>query len=75
MLQHALDPKRTLESFQTALNNEALETATTLVARGLARWKPNMDGEKAREVVKEWQDAKNAIRVKEILGNRVDSLF
>jgi hypothetical protein len=60
MLVRALEPNKTLTEVQDAANNEILQHAKELVARGRATWKPEMDEAVIIEMVNGWQNEKNA---------------
>lgn len=59
MLVRALEPKKTLDEVQAYANNEVLTHAKTMVARGLATYKPDMDEQVIEEMVRSWQNEKN----------------
>ena len=75
MLQNALDAKRTTESSQARVNNDALQIAAQLVDGDMATWKPGMNPEEAKKVIAEWQNARNTARLNNIFGRGQDSLL
>ena len=68
MLACALDPKQTFESAQDYANKETLVLAQDMVGRGLAKWRGNIDENRVGEILKEWQNDKNAAALKKIFG-------
>jgi hypothetical protein len=75
MLAEVLDPKRTVDVSQTAVNNEALWLAQELVNNGSATWKDDMDLEKAGEVLKTWQIEKSKVHLANIFGRQKKTLL
>jgi hypothetical protein len=67
LLAHALDKNETVESTMHAVNSEILLYADMLVKEGHAKWKPEMDLERAEEVLRNWQTEK---MVGTMLGNK-----
>lgn len=68
MLVRALDPKQTLESAQDYANKETFVLAREMVNHGLAKWRAEIDAHKVNEVLKAWQNDKNAAALRKILG-------
>ncbi len=66
MLACILDPKQTLESAQDYANKEMLVLAQDIVSRGLANW--SVDENKVSEILKDWQNDKNAAALRKIFG-------
>jgi Zn finger protein HypA/HybF involved in hydrogenase expression len=60
---------------QAAANNEALLMAQELVSNGSARWKDEMNVEKARAAINSCQNEKNGLRLKEMFGSQRQSLL
>jgi len=75
MLAEVLDPKPTLHVSQAAANNEALLMAQELVSNGSAKWKDEMNVEKARAAINSWQKEKNELRLKNMFGRQGQSLL
>ena len=68
MLARALDPKQTLNSAQDYANKETFVLAKEMVSQGLAKWRDDIDENSVIEIVKEWQNDKNATALRKILG-------
>ena len=68
MLARAVDSKQTLESVQEYTNKESLMLAQDMVRRGLAKWRDDFDESKVSEVLKKWQNDKNAAALRKIFG-------
>jgi hypothetical protein len=68
MLARALDPKQTLDSAQDYANKETLALAKDMVGHGLAKWRDDIDENSVIELLKEWQNDKNAAALKKIFG-------
>jgi hypothetical protein len=68
MLARALDPKQTLNSAQEYANKDTLALAQDMVRHGLAKWRDEIDENKVIEILKEWQNDKNAAALKKIFG-------
>jgi hypothetical protein len=68
MLARAIDPKQTLETVQEYTNKESLTLAQDMVSRGLAKWRDHIDGDRVSEVLKDWQNDKNAVALRKIFG-------
>ena len=68
MLARAVDPKQTLDSVQEYTNKESLMLAQDMVRRGLAKWRDDIDAERVSEVLKGWQNDKNAAALRKIFG-------
>jgi hypothetical protein len=68
MLARAVDSKQTLEGVQEYTNNESLVLAEDLVSRGLAKWCEHIDGDRVKELLREWQNDKNAGVLRKIFG-------
>jgi len=68
MLARALDPKQTLDSAQDYANKETLVLAQDMVSQGLAKWRDDIDENNVNEIVKEWQNDKNAAALRKIFG-------
>src|SRR6267378_133273 len=64
MLARALDPKQTLDSAQDYANKEMLALAQDMVSHGLAKWRDDIDENSVSEILKEWQNDKNAAALK-----------
>jgi hypothetical protein len=69
MLARAVDSKQTLDSVQEFTNKESLMLAQEMVRRGLAKWREDMDESKVSEVLREWQNDKNAAVLRKIFGD------
>jgi|SRR5579859_222952 len=69
MLARALDSKQTLESVQEYTNKESLMLAQDMVKRGLAKWRNDIDENRVSEVLREWQNDKNAAVLRKIFGD------
>lgn len=69
MLACAIDPKQTLESVQEYTNKESLTLAQDMVSRGLAKWRDHIDGDRVSEVLRDWQNDKNAVALRKIFGD------
>jgi hypothetical protein len=69
MLARAIDPKQTLESVQEYTNKESLMLAQDIVNRGLAKWCSHIDGNRVSEVLRAWQNDKNAAALRKIFGD------
>jgi len=70
MLARALDSKQTLDSAQEYANKETLTLAQDMVSHGLAKWRDDVDENSVGEILKEWQNDKNAAALKKIFGDR-----
>jgi hypothetical protein len=68
MLARAVDSKQTLESVQEYTNKESLMLAQDMVKRGLAKWRDDIDEDRVRQVLREWQKDKNAAVLRKIFG-------
>jgi hypothetical protein len=68
MLARAVDPKQTLDSTQDYANKESLALAQDMVSHGLAKWRDDIDENNVREILKEWQNNKNAAALRKIFG-------
>jgi hypothetical protein len=68
MLARALDPKQTLASAQDYANKETLVLAQDMVHHGLAKWRDDIDENRVSEIIKEWQNDKNAAVLRNIFG-------
>ncbi len=68
MLARAVDPKQTLDSAQDYANKETLVLAKKMVSRGLAKWRDDVDENSVNEILKDWQNDKNAAALKKIFG-------
>jgi hypothetical protein len=68
MLARAVDVKQTLDSVQEYTNNESLRLAQDIVSRGLAKWREDIDENKVSELLREWQNDKNAAALRNIFG-------
>jgi hypothetical protein len=75
MLARATEPDMTLDSVQESASKEVLSMAKEMVSRGLATWKPNMDEDAIREIVKSWQSEKNSELLKRMFGKKRGSIF
>ncbi len=75
MLVRALDPKETVDSAQEFANNELLSLAQDYVSHGVATWKPDMDENTIREMVKSWRSDKNSQLLKSMFGKRHRSIL
>ncbi len=75
MLARVLEPKKTLDSVQEAASKDVLWLAQELVSRGHATWKPDMDENKIREIVKSWQSEKNSEALQSMFGKRHRSIL
>jgi hypothetical protein len=75
MLVGLLEPNKTLNSVQDAASKDVLSLAEVLVSRGHATWKPGMDENKIREIVKSWQNEKNSEALKSMFGKRHRSIL
>ncbi len=71
----ALDPKETVDSAQEFANNELLSLAQDYVSHGVATWKPDMDENTIREMVKSWRGDKNSQLLKSMFGKRHRSIL
>ena len=69
MLVRALDPKQTLESAQDYANKETLVLAREMVSRGLAKWRDGIHENTVNEILRDWQNDKNAAALRKILGD------
>jgi hypothetical protein len=65
-----LNPKESLDSVQEYANHEIVGLAKEYVAHGLATWREDVDKDKVLEILKEWQNEKNAAKLQEIFGKR-----
>ena len=68
MLARAIDSKQTLDSVQEYTNKESLRLAQDMVSRGLAKWHGDIDESRVSEVLREWQNDKNAVVLRKIFG-------
>jgi hypothetical protein len=68
MLARALDSKQTVDSAQEFASKESLASAQEMVGRGLAKWRDDIDENNVTEILKEWQNDKNAAALRKILG-------
>jgi hypothetical protein len=75
MLARVTEPDKTLDAVQEAASKEVLSLAETYVSHGLATWKPNMDENAIREIVKSWQGEKNAEVLKSMFGKQRGSIL
>jgi hypothetical protein len=75
MLVRVIEPKETLDSAQSFANNELLSLAHDLVGLGFATWKPDMDEEVIRGMVKTWQGEKNSKLLKSMFGKGDTSIL
>ena len=75
MLARVLEPNKTLDSVQEAASKDVLFLAEMMVSRGHATWKPGMDENKIREIVKSWQGEKNSEALKSMFGKRHKSIL
>lgn len=66
ILARVLDRKQTLESAQDYANKETLALAQDMVLHGIAKWREDIDGESVIDVVKDWQNEKNAATMRKI---------
>lgn len=69
MLVRALDPKQTFESAQDYANKEILILARQMVSRGLAKWRDGIHENTVNEILRDWQNDKNAAALRKILGD------
>jgi len=69
------DQDKTLDAVQEAASKEVLSLAETYVSHGLATWKPDMDENAIREIVKSWQGEKNAELLKSMFGKQRASIL
>lgn len=53
---------------QEYTNKESLLLAQDMVNRGLAKWREDIDESRVREVLREWQNDKNAAILRKIFG-------
>ena len=70
ILARALDPGKSLEALRQSAENEALQTAKDLVDQGSARWKEDVDEEKAVQMIADWRVRKNAARVNSMFDRK-----
>ena len=75
MLARVTEPDKTLDSVQEAASKEVLSLAETYVSHGLATWKPDMDENAIREIVKSWQGEKNSDLLKSMFGKQPGSIL
>lgn len=68
MLARAIDSNLTLEDVQEYTNMESLLLAQDLVHRSLAKWRGDIDDNRVSEVLRGWQNDKNAVTLKKIFG-------
>lgn len=68
ILARALDSKQTLDSAQDYANKETLVLAQDMVTQGLAKWRDDIDENSVSDIVKEWQNEKNAAALRKIFG-------
>jgi hypothetical protein len=68
MLARALDPQQTLGSAQDYANKETLVLAQDMISHGLAKWRDDIDESTVGEILKEWQNNKNAAALETIFG-------
>ena len=75
MLARVTEPDKTLDSVQESASKEVLSLAKEMVSRGVATWKPDVDEDVVREMVKSWQSEKNSELLKSIFGKRLGSIL
>jgi hypothetical protein len=68
MLARALDSSQTVESAQEFASKESLASAEEMVRRGLGKWREDVDENRVNEVLKDWQNDKNAAVLRKIFG-------
>lgn len=68
MLARALDSNQTVESTQEFASKESLASAEEMVRRGLGKWREDVDENRVNEVLKDWQNDKNAAVLRKIFG-------
>jgi hypothetical protein len=68
MLARAIDSTQTLDSVQEYTNKESLLLAQDMVNRGFAKWHDDIDANRVSEVLREWQNDKNAAVLRKIFG-------
>lgn len=68
MLARAVDPNQTLDGVQEYTTKEALALAQEMVKLGLAKWRGHVDGDRVGEVLRDWQNDKNAAALRKIFG-------
>jgi hypothetical protein len=66
MLVRAIDSKQTLDSVQEYTTKESLTLAQEMVNLGLAKWRDHIDENKVNEVLRDWQNDKNAAVLRKI---------
>jgi hypothetical protein len=70
MLARALESKQTLDSAQDYANKETLALAQDMVGQGIAKWRDDIDENSVSDIVKDWQNEKNAAALRKIFKNR-----
>jgi hypothetical protein len=67
MLVRAIDSKQTLDSVQEYMTKESLSLAREMVSLGLAKWRGHIGENEVNEVLRNWQNDKNAAVLRKIL--------
>jgi hypothetical protein len=75
MLAQLAEPDKTLDAVQDFASKEVLALAEEFVSNGRATWKPDMDEDVIREMVKSWQGEKNSKLVKSMFGKEDKSIL
>lgn len=70
LLAKELNPEKKPEALKEAAENDALEMAQQLVDGGYATWKPDLDTQKVRQRLSEWDAEKSKARAAQSIANR-----
>ncbi len=68
ILTHILTPGRQPDTPKQTIEREALVMADGLVRNGSANWLPELDMERVKQALLDWQNQKNKVRLRNVLG-------